>query len=517
MIAIIMREESKITNKSAWDNANCIQKIFLAFVYPVFVRGYRQNGLNIKDMYRCSRHDESHHIVQQLESNWILECKKKCPTFWKALYRTYANYYWISVVMYTIEECVLRIGQPLLLGFVIDFFSQTGNVTYLNACLAAGGVCLCSALSTAIHHPTVHMMMRLAMRMRSSCCTLMYKKSLRLSRASMGKTTVGQIVNLMSNDVSRFDQTAIAVYIMYGYLSNYCFVGVGLLALLIPFQAFMGKLFSKIRLATAQLTDSRLKLMNEIITGMRVIKMYAWEQSFARLVATARKSEVGRIRVGFYLQAINLSIFSAASHIILFAVFITYVLTGNVLTAKAVFVSMSLFSSIRITATDKFPNAIQNSAELLVSCRRIQVVLTYVMESPFPTSSSPITHGATTPTLQNISFNLNPGDLLAVIGPVGAGKSSLLMTILKELPLLSGSIETVGSISYSCQESWSFNTSVQNNILFGAEYNESRYKRVVEVCALERDFELFPFGDKTLVGERGVSLSGGQKARITLA
>ncbi|CAG2104061.1 unnamed protein product, partial [Medioppia subpectinata] len=559
MVAIIMREESKITNKSAWDNANCIQKIFLAFVYPVFIRGYRQNGLNIEDMYRCSRHDESHHIVQQLESNWILERQKKCPTFWKALYRTYANYYWISVVMYTIEECVLRIGQPLLLGFVIDFFSQTGNVTYLNACLAAGGVCLCSALSTAIHHPTVHMMMRLAMRMRSSCCTLMYKKSLRLSRASMAKTTVGQIVNLMSNDMSRFDQyiqyctyilyvlyiivgftfnfsvsyviiapiqTAIAIYIMYGYLSYYCFVGVGLLALLIPFQAFMGKLFSKIRLATAQLTDSRLKLMNEIITGMRVIKMYAWEQSFARLVATARKSEVGRIRVGFYLQAINLSIFSAASHIILFAVFITYVLTGNVLTAKAVFVSMSLFSSIRITATDKFPNAIQNSAELLVSCRRIQVVLTYVItfleleernESPFPTSSSPITHGATTPTLQNISFNLKPGDLLAVIGPVGAGKSSLLMTILKELPLLSGSIETIGSISYSCQESWSFNTSVRNNILFGTEYNKYQYKRVVEVCALERDFEIFPFGDKTLVGERGVQLSGGQKARITLA
>ncbi|CAG2116126.1 unnamed protein product [Medioppia subpectinata] len=121
------------------------------------------------------------------------------------------------------------------------------------------------------------------------------------------------------------------------------------------------------------------------------------------------------------------------------------------------------------------------------------------------------------PTLQNISARLKAGDLLAVIGPVGAGKSSLLMTILKELPLLSGSIETVGSISYASQESWSFNTSVQNNILFGTEYNESRYQRVVEVCALERDIELFPFGDKTLVGERGVQLSGGQKARITLA
>ncbi|CAG2105923.1 unnamed protein product, partial [Medioppia subpectinata] len=188
------------------------------------------------------------------------------------------------------------------------------------------------------------------------------------------------------------------------------------------------------RLLTAKLTDNRLRHMVEIISGMRVIKMYSWEQPFADLVAEARNVK------------------------------------GN----------MTLY----------FPQSIAFGAELL--------------ESPYP-------------TLQSISAHLKPGDLLAVIGPVGAGKSSLLMTILNELPLLSGSIETVGSISYACQESWSFNNSVQNNILFGAEYNESRYKRVVEVCALERDFEIFPFGDKTLVGERGVSLSGGQKARITLA
>ncbi|CAG2101235.1 unnamed protein product [Medioppia subpectinata] len=170
---------------------------------------------------------------------------------------------------------------------------------------------------------------------------------------------------------------------------------------------------------TAGLTDNRLRHMVEIISGMRVIKMYSWEQHFADLVADDRKQEVSCMQRSCLLKAINLALFKVASKLILFPSFITL--------------------------------------------------------------------------------------------------SSLLMTILKELPLLSGSIETVGSISYVCQESWSFNTSVRNNILFGAEYNESRYKRVVEVCALERDFDRFPFGDKTLVGERGVQLSGGQKARITLA
>jgi ATP-binding cassette, subfamily C (CFTR/MRP), member 4 len=96
-------------------------------------------------------------------------------------------------------------------------------------------------------------------------------------------------------------------------------------------------------------------------------------------------------------------------------------------------------------------------------------------------------------------------------------QSSFLMSLLGELPLSSGSIDADGRVAFASQEPWSFNDSVRNNILFGSEFDETRFKEIVHVCALEKDFELFPYGDKTLVGERGVSLSGGQKARITLA
>ncbi|CAG2112257.1 unnamed protein product, partial [Medioppia subpectinata] len=299
---------------------------------------------------------------------------------------------------------------------------------------------------------------QLGMRARTACCTLMYKKSLKLNQLSMGKTTLGQIINLMTNDANRFEHFP-----------------------LFAIQFYMGKMFSKVRLMIAKLTDKRLQYMVEIISGMRVIKMYSWEQPFADLVAEARKQEVSCIQRSCFLKAINLSLYCMATKLILFPSFITLVLTGDVLTAKA------------NTNSKQSPEVSIND-----------ITAKWSDESSFP-------------TLQNISAHLIAGDLLTVIGPVGAGKSSLLMTILKELPLLSGSIETVGSISYASQESWSFNTSVRNNILFGAEYNESRYQRVVEVSALERDFEILPFGDKTLVGERGVQLSGGQKARITLA
>lgn len=104
-----------------------------------------------------------------------------------------------------------------------------------------------------------------------------------------------------------------------------------------------------------------------------------------------------------------------------------------------------------------------------------------------------------------------------IIGPVGSGKSSLLMAMLKELPLESGSIQIDGQISYSSQEAWTFVATVRENILFGSEYDPERYKDVIRVCALEKDFEQFPNGDQTIIGERGTSLSGGQRTRITLA
>lgn len=117
-------------------------------------------------------------------------------------------------------------------------------------------------------------------------------------------------------------------------------------------------------------------------------------------------------------------------------------------------------------------------------------------------------------TLDNFTIDFPRGKLIGVIGPVGAGKSSLLQAILGELPLDSGSIHINGSISYASQEPFVFSASVRQNILFGKEYDRERYNAVVRACALERDFEQFENGDRTIVGDRGASLSGGQKARI---
>lgn len=120
-------------------------------------------------------------------------------------------------------------------------------------------------------------------------------------------------------------------------------------------------------------------------------------------------------------------------------------------------------------------------------------------------------------TLSDINLECQKGKLIGLIGPVGAGKSSFLQMVLGELKPKTGNIMVNGKLSYAGQEPWVFASTIRQNIIFGQEYSSTRYKQVIKVCALEKDFKQFPYGDQTVVGDRGASLSGGQKARINLA
>ena len=119
--------------------------------------------------------------------------------------------------------------------------------------------------------------------------------------------------------------------------------------------------------------------------------------------------------------------------------------------------------------------------------------------------------------LDKLLFTVTPGKLTVIVGPCGAGKSSVLLSILGEMPVVNGKIQIRGKITYASQEPWIFAASVRDNILFGNKYDKRRYQQVIHVAALERDMEIFPNGDQTVVGDRGTSLSGGQRARINLA
>lgn len=121
------------------------------------------------------------------------------------------------------------------------------------------------------------------------------------------------------------------------------------------------------------------------------------------------------------------------------------------------------------------------------------------------------------PILKNINLRLEKSSLSAVVGSVGAGKSSLVSAFLGEMDKISGRVNTVGSIAYVAQQAWIQNATLQDNVLFGKPLDKKKYDAVIEACALKPDFDMLPAGDQTEIGEKGINLSGGQKQRVSLA
>ncbi|XP_076312434.1 ATP-binding cassette sub-family C member 4-like isoform X1 [Tachypleus tridentatus] len=554
-----MKKKTKINteeedgNPNPFENANFLSRILFWWVIPFFLKGSNKE-LEEEDLYNNCDSDSSERLGDILQREWNKEIGKlkagKKPSLKKAVIRSFGWKYAVVAVLAFFEECVIRVLQPVMLGWVVRYFSDPTAITKEEMYLSAGGVCIMAAFYIFFHHPYFFAVQRTGMRLRIASCSLVYKKALKLSRASLGKTTIGQMVNLLSNDVNRFDQsviflpylvvgplqTVVIIAVLWQHLGPASFAGLSVLLLYIPFQGTMGRLFSKLRLKTASITDERIRLMNEIVSGMRVIKMYTWENPFADLIETIRRKEICKIQYTSILRAVNMSLFFVASKIILFICFITYVFMGRNLTAEVVFVSMALYNNLRLTMTLFFPFGVAQGAESLISLKRIEkfLLLEEQKESSVVNMSdlrpklencgvwmdkvtSRWCKEVEEPTLQNISFTVKPGELLAVVGPVGAGKTSLLMAILGELPSLLGEVRVRGKVAYASQEPWVFAGTVRDNVVFGNTFNNKKYQKILEVCALDKDIKQLPFGDKTLVGEKGVSLSGGQKARVSLA
>lgn len=155
--------------------------------------------------------------------------------------------------------------------------------------------------------------------------------------------------------------------------------------------------------------------------------------------------------------------------------------------------------------------------EKYVNTEQIRHLSLYLNEEPSVEIDRVVAMYKKTVVLSNIDLQMRPGLPTIIVGPVGSGKSCMLHLILGELSILKGFVESKGTISYASQEPWLFAATVRVNILFGRPYDRERYREVVRACALVTDFTLLPFGDKTIIGERGVSLSGGQRARVNLA
>jgi ATP-binding cassette subfamily C (CFTR/MRP) protein 4 len=490
--------------------------------------------------------------------------KIKRPSILKAVVKTF-GLQWLWYAQLAIwPEIVVRLAQPFMIRVIVVYLTQSiedaekpGAITYSHAVISSYILIISVGIWSVSRHHAFLLVCRTGINVRTALTALIFKKVLRVSKSSFEQTDVGQILNVLANDLYRFEDITtnlwaliigpvvciVGVYFVWYFIGIAALGGLVILLLFVPFQATMGRFFNKYRRQTTQITDKRVRLMNEIISAMKLIKVYCWEQPFAETVDQIRQKEIVSINRTYVLRGINGATSFVGTRIMLFASFVIYALMGNALTPEIVFVVMSLFNALRVPVMNQFTNAVAVGGECLVAEKRV-VKLLLLEEKPERHSIQNMstksqvdkqppslergsiklenyvgrwTKSLTVNNLDEITLNINAGELIVVVGAVGSGKTCFLWALLNEIERISGSCSVNGSTSYAPQESWCFGGSIKQNILVGNAFLHSKYKEVIRCSGLKRDIKLFSEGDDTFVGEKGYTLSGGQKARVSLA
>ncbi|CAK9805268.1 Probable multidrug resistance-associated protein lethal(2)03659 [Anthophora plagiata] len=534
-------------------NANPLSILTFWWIFKLLLVGYKRE-LEEADLYSPLQEDKSSYLGQRIVKNWeneVKRCEKKKdsskPSLFRVLYKCFGKTVMNTGIALFVLEFGIRIVQPFLLARLLRYFSGDRKDWNSDISYYAAAFFFMPLIDAVILHWSLQNLMHVGMKVRVACCTLIYRKILRLSNSVLeNETSAGQMVNFLSNDVNRLDyfvfsihylwigplQVFLIAYLIYREIGLGAIIGMTTFLLCIPLQLYLGRRVSRLTLVSAQKTDDRLSLMNQIIAGVEVIKMYVWEVPYSFLVEKARRKEVNVIKKYSIVEQIGLTFDIYVPRVSLFITILTYVLTGHNIDAEKVFMTTAFYNILRGSMTIGFALSVHQLAEAVVSIKRLEEFMKHpeisvpqTLKNQVATQSVPIYLKNVTArwdesrdyTLQNVDLTVQAGSFIAIIGQIGSGKSSLLQAILRELPLQEGTLETSGQISFADQRPWIFASSIKQNILFGQPLNESRYDEVIRVCQLRRDIDLFTYKDRTMVGERGINLSGGQRARINLA
>ncbi|GAA5843446.1 hypothetical protein JCM11251_001410 [Rhodosporidiobolus azoricus] len=413
-----------------------------------------------------------------------------------------------------------------------------------------------------------HYARRIGMRLRSELTVAVLEKALRRREAggmvkkkegegdSNGKrregkvderesASVGKVVSMISEDVNRVLrmgcdshliygaplEIALGVGFLYNLMGPSAFFGFLILALAAPVNYYLGKYAVRVVQARSTARDARQTSLQELLTEIRTIKLFGWSKEWIERVEEKRKLELTWAVRDWVIRWLTTLLWVIISLLVPLASFWAFVkLQKQELTVAIAFTALSLFSLIR-GPLNQIPGFFIRILQLRVSIARLEAFFAEDEIAAHATldARNEVTRLALVGavmryagaadgkvTLRDVTVEF-PEGLTVVSGPTGSGKTSLLLGLLGELEIVSGTAELPSSVSYAAQQPWLESLSVKDNILFGYAFDTKRYKAVLRACALEPDLSTLPQGDQTFVGERGVSLSGGQKARLALA
>ncbi|CAJ0589993.1 unnamed protein product [Cylicocyclus nassatus] len=481
-------------------------------------------------------------LKQKYRSINLLRSWKLGPkeNIWRKLVIRYRWSILGAIVSKLIAE-VFEYLNPLLLKLLIE---ATYTPRPLTKCLTISLIMFASgelkSLFLGIHN---YLVVRDASTGLSLIINLISKKSLRLSSWARTEWPSSRVVNLVTIDAEAVAtsvpffhhawaavlEVIIALSLIYFTIGPPVLAAIVIMALYVPFNFCCSSIIRSLQVKQMQMKDSRVKFTKEVVHGMSVVKMYAWEEAFEKKISSIRKEEVKLLRNATLVLRILQSINSAAPFIVAIACFTTFVLSSskNILTPSIAFVALTVFNQLRRPMALLSPS-VQHITKALVCSKRIKDFLkadeletkhNVVNEEP---ASISLEHcffswGKEKEHLKDINLNVQEGEWHAIVGPVGSGKSSLLAAILGEMTQLDGLRKVGGTVAYVPQSAWILNQTVRANILYGLDYERNRYDKVLRACELKKDIFALPRCDASMLGENGTKLSGGQRVRVCLA
>ncbi|XP_054098575.2 ATP-binding cassette sub-family C member 6 isoform X3 [Callithrix jacchus] len=570
-------EDPQQSNPCPEAGASFPSKAMFWWVSGLVWRGYRK-PLRPKDLWSLGRENSSEELVSRLEKEWIkirsvarrhpkatafekeggsgLEAPETEPflpqegsqrgPLLRAIWQVFHSTFLLGTLSLVISD-VFRFTVPKLLSLFLEFIGDPKPPAWKGYLLAVL-MFLSACLQTLFEQQNMYQLKVLQMRLRSAITGLVYRKVLALSSGSRKASAVGDVVNLVSVDVQRVTESVlylnglwlplIWIVVCFVYLWQLlgpsALMAIAVFLSLLPLNFFITKKRNHHQEEQMRQKDSRARLTSSILRNSRTIKFHGWEGAFLDRVLGIRGRELGALRTSGLLFSVSLVSFQVSTFLVSLVVFAVHTLVAeNAMDAEKAFVTLTVLNILN-KAQAFLPFSIHSLVQARVSFDRLVSFLCLEEVDPGAVDSCPsgssagkdcITiHSATftwsqesSPCLHRINLTVPQGCLLAVVGPVGAGKSSLLSALLGELSKVEGFMSIKGSVAYMPQEAWVQNTSVVENVCFGQELEPAWLERVLEACALQPDLDSFPAGVHTSVGEQGMHLSGGQKQRLSLA
>ncbi|QCE02235.1 ATP-binding cassette [Vigna unguiculata] len=539
------------TTQTQLGRATLLSKLTFSWVNSLLRLGYSK-PLALEDIPFLLPEDEANLAYQAFMHAWESLLREtsnnnnnKNLVLWSVA-RTFSKEN-ILIAFYALLRSICMIISPLILYAFVNYTNST-EADLKQGFSILGFMVLSKVVESLCQRHYAFGSRRSGMKIRSALMVAVYQKLLKLSSSARTRHSTGEVVNYIAVDAYRLGEFpwwfhiawTSAVQLVLSIIILFSVVGVGALPGLVPLLicGLLNVPFAKIihscqsQFMMAQ--DERLRSTSEILSSMKIIKLQSWEDKFKNLVLSLRAKEFKWLTKIQIIKANGSFLYWMNPTIVPTVVFLGCALFKSApLNAGTIF---TVITSLRVMGEPvrMIPEALSIMIQVKVSFDRLN---TFLLDEELTSTNgygrnikqSSVNaveiqegnfiwdHESVSPTLREVKLEIKWGQKIAVCGPVGAGKSSLLYAVLGEIPKISGTVNVGGTIAYVSQTSWIQSGTVRDNILFGKPMDKTRYENVTKVCALDMDINDFSHGDLTEIGQRGINMSGGQRQRIQLA